>query len=58
VHWPTLDIDLAIPDLKAGLLSTRSWMARKAGRAISEAKAGAARNNGRKGGRPRKRAEV
>ena len=57
LHWPTLDVDLAIPDLMAGLLGTRSWMARKAGGATSKAKAGAARNNGRKGGRPRKRAE-
>ena len=57
LHWPPLDTDLAIPDLMAGLMGARSWMARRAGRATSEAKATASRNNGRKGGRPRKRAE-
>lgn len=56
LHWPTLDVDLAIPDLMAGLLGTRSWMARKAGKATSKAKATAARENGKKGGRPSKAA--
>jgi len=56
LHWPTLDTDLAIPDLMAGLLGTRSWMARRAGKATSKAKAEAARENGKKGGRPRKAA--
>jgi hypothetical protein len=28
LHWPALDVDLAIADLMAGLLGTRSWMAR------------------------------
>jgi hypothetical protein len=58
LHWPTLDTDLAIPDLMAGLLGTRSWMTRKAGKTTSKAKAKAkaiaARQNGKKGGRPRK----
>ena len=53
LHWPTLDVDLAIPDLMAGLLGTRSWIARKAGKTTSKAKAQAARENGKKGGRPR-----
>lgn len=57
LHWPTLDVDLAIPDLMAGLLGTRSWMARRAGRTTSEGKAEAARKNGSKGGRPRKAAK-
>ena len=56
LHWPTLDTDLAIPDLMAGLLGTRSWMARKAGKATSKAKATAARENGKKGGRPKQTA--
>ena len=56
LHWPTLDVDLAVPDLMAGLLGTRSWMARKAGSTTSKAKAEAARENGKKGGRPRQAA--
>ena len=56
LHWPTLDVDLAVPDLMAGLLGTRSWMARKAGSTSSKAKAESARENGKKGGRPRKTA--
>ena len=57
LHWPALDLDLAVPDLLAGCFGTRAWMSalgRKAGQATSEAKAAAARENGRKGGRPRK----
>ena len=57
LHWPALDLDLAVPELIAGCFGTRAWMSalgRKAGQATSEAKAAAARENGRKGGRPRK----
>ena len=57
LHWPALDLDLAVPDLLAGCFGTRAWMSalgRKAGQATSEAKAAAARENGRKGGRRRK----
>lgn len=56
LHWETLDVDLSVPALAQGILGTRSWMAaigRKGGRATSDAKAEAARENGRKGGRPR-----
>ena len=56
LHWPTLDVDLAVADLMAGLLGTRSWMAGKAGSTTSKAKAEAARENGKKGGRPRRAA--
>jgi hypothetical protein len=56
LHWEALDVDLAVPDLLAGLFGTRSYMARRAGRASSPAKAAAARANGAKGGRPRKSA--
>jgi hypothetical protein len=48
--------DLAVPDLRAGLLGTKSDMARWAGAAHSPAKAAAARANGAEGGRPRKSA--
>ena len=55
LHWEALDVDLSIPDLLAGIFGTRAHMARQAGRATSPAKASAARSNGAKGGRPRKR---
>ena len=59
LHWPALDADFTVPGLLMGLFGTRAWMAselaRRAGRAKSPAKAAAARANGRKGGRPRRR---
>jgi len=54
LHWESLDVDLSIPGLLAGLFGTQSYMARRAGQTRSEAKAAAARANGAKGGRPRK----
>lgn len=60
LHWPTLDVDLYVPALVAGIFGTRAWMtrelARRAGQAKSPAKADAARRNGARGGRPRKTA--
>ncbi len=56
LHWETLDVALSIPGLLAGLFSTKAYMAQRAGRTKSPAKAAAARENGRKGGRPRKQA--
>ncbi len=60
LHWPKLDVDLYVPALVAGIFGTQDWMrkalARQAGRSTSAAKTAAARVNGRKGGRPRKRA--
>lgn len=56
LHWETLDADLSVPGLLAGLFGTKAYMARRAGRATSPAKAAAARANGAKGGRPRKQA--
>ena len=56
LHWEGLDVDLSLPGLMAGLFGTRRFMAARAGRATSPAKAAAARANGAKGGRPRKRA--
>ncbi|MGB7483091.1 MAG: DUF2442 domain-containing protein [Castellaniella sp.] len=59
LHWPELDVDLYVPALIQGLFGTRRWMARLLGKAggqvRSDAKTRAARANGRKGGRPRKR---
>src|ERR1700761_8186762 len=54
LHWETLDVDLSVPDLLAGLFGTKVHMARRGGQASSPAKAAAARANGAKGGRPRK----
>jgi hypothetical protein len=55
LHWEVLDVDLALPALMAGLFGTRAHMARQAGQATSEEKAAAARANGAKGGRPRRK---
>jgi hypothetical protein len=58
LHWPAIDAYLYVPALLQGVFGSRSWMARNlgaiGGRARTEAKAGAARENGRKGGRPKK----
>ena len=54
LYWPALDIDLSVPGVLAGVFGTQKHMAKIAGRAKSNAKAAAARENGRKGGRPRK----
>lgn len=56
LHWENLDVDYSVQGLLAGVFGTASWMAQRAGRATSPAKAAAARANGAKGGRPRKRA--
>jgi hypothetical protein len=58
LHWERLDIDLSVPGLLAGMFGTRAYMDRmraaRAGATLSPAKAAAARQNGLKGGRPRK----
>lgn len=56
LHWENLNEDHAIPALLAGIFGTRKYMAQLAGRAKSPKKAAAARANGAKGGRPRKKA--
>jgi hypothetical protein len=56
LHWEELDADLSVPGLLAGLFGTAGWMAARAGRATSPAKAAAARRNGARGGRPRRSA--
>jgi len=58
LRWPTLDVDLSVPGLAMEVFGSRTWMrelASRAGKSTSEAKRAAARLNGRKGGRPRKR---
>jgi hypothetical protein len=58
LHFPVLDADLYVPGLLAGIFGSRQWMAaqlgRQGGKARTPAKADAARQNGKLGGRPRK----
>lgn len=58
LHWPKLDADVYVPALLQGVFGSKSWMARQlgamGGRARSETKTSASRENGRRGGRPRK----
>ena len=58
VHFPRLDADLYIPALLEGFLGSKRWMASQmgkvGGKASSDAKAAAARKNGKLGGRPKK----
>lgn len=58
LHWEALDLDLSVPALLTGLFGTAAFMARRAGRITSPAKAAAARANGAKGGRPRRAAQA
>jgi hypothetical protein len=57
LHWESLDADLHVASLVAGVFGPAAWMralGRAGGSSCSEAKAAASRANGRKGGRPRK----
>jgi Protein of unknown function (DUF2442) len=56
LHFPKLDADLWLPALLEGVFGSRAWtaahMGARGGRAKSDAKATAARANGKLGGRP------
>lgn len=57
LRWDELDVDYTVPGLLAGRFGTKRWMSelgRAGGKVTSEAKRRAARENGRKGGRPPK----
>jgi general stress protein YciG len=59
LHWPKLDVDHYVPGLLEGVFGTKQWMAalgRRGGSVTSKAKVRAARENGRKGGRPKQSA--
>ena len=58
LSWPALDVDVYVPGLVERAFGTRLFAAatgRRGGRRRSKAKAAAAKANGAKGGRPRKR---
>ena len=58
LHWPDLGVDHYIPNLLQQIYGTRRWMAelgRIGGSARSAAKRKASRQNGLKGGRPRRK---
>jgi hypothetical protein len=55
--WDELDAALSVPGLLTGVFGSKSWMrelGRAGGKIRTEAKARASRENGKKGGRPRK----
>jgi hypothetical protein len=57
IHWDSLDADFSVLGLIQGVFGSKSWMAelgRKGGQSSSVAKCQAARENGKKGGRPKK----
>jgi|SRR5208282_2291990 len=58
LHWPSLNLDHYVPGLLRRVYGTKSWMAaigRSGGSVKSTAKKRAARANGLKGGRPRRK---
>ncbi len=58
IHFPHLDADLYIPALLEGFLGSKRWIAAEigklGGKASTDAKVAAARENGKLGGRPKK----
>ena len=59
LDWPDLDVQHYVPGLMNGIFGTRQWMAtigRLGGSARSRKKVRASRSNGRKGGRPKRKA--
>jgi hypothetical protein len=58
LYWPKLDVDLTVEGLLSGMFGSERWMLRqhlaKAGSVKSAAKSKASRQNGAKGGRPKK----
>lgn len=57
LDWSVLDVQVGVPALMMGIFGTKAWMAelgRRGGSKTSEAKRKAGRENGKKGGRPKK----
>jgi hypothetical protein len=55
LHWPDADVHIDVPGIIAHLVNMAAWAPKYLGGRTSTAKARAARENGRKGGRPRRR---
>ena len=59
LHFPRLDADVYLPSLLEGVFGSERWVASRMGRlggsSKSAAKTMAARENGKKGGRPRRK---
>jgi hypothetical protein len=58
LSWPSLDVDVHVPELVERAFGNRLFAAatgRRGGQRTSKAKAAAAKMNGARGGRPRKR---
>lgn len=65
LRWDSLDVDLSVPALLAGVFGGEAWMrqmgrqmGQKGGSARTQSKARAARENGKRGGRPPKNVEA
>ncbi len=62
LHFPLLDADLYLPSLMEGIFGSERWMASRmgstGGKSRSAAKTQAARENGKKGGRPKNKEAV
>ncbi len=66
LHWEKLDADFRVPELLQGVFGGKAWMrslrehyseiTAKGGRSKTPAKQNASRENGKKGGRPKKEA--
>lgn len=59
IAWDRINVDAYIPSLLMGVFGNKRWMrelGRHGGSRTSEAKRAAARENGKKGGRPKKTA--
>lgn len=58
LYFPALDVDIFLPALLEGFLGHKKWVASQmgqaGGKATTQAKSNAARENGRLGGRPKK----
>jgi hypothetical protein len=54
LHWESLDADVSVPGIIFDSLDAPAWWARWIASRTTEKKAAAARENGKKGGRPRK----
>jgi hypothetical protein len=62
IHFSKLDADIYLPALLEGFLGSKNWIASQlgaeGGKSKSPAKAAAAKRNGQRGGRPRKRTTI